>query len=100
MMSRRLVKKLILYRNCFVAVGNATIAWIVLIIAPLGLFAVIVCTVLIFCSSLLVGTVGDWLLVALFRTDERKRSEQHQVYYSSRRHFFQKLSQIYLNSKK
>lgn len=58
---------IIRYRNVLVAITNAGVTWIVLIIAPLGLFAVISCTGLVFLSSLLVGFVGDQALLALLK---------------------------------
>ena len=64
-MSPSVAKKLIRYRNLFVALSNAGITWIILIIAPLGLFAVIICTLSVFISSLLVGAVGDFALFSL-----------------------------------
>jgi hypothetical protein len=35
-----------------VALGNASITWVLLIIAPLGLFTVITCTALVLIASL------------------------------------------------
>ncbi len=47
-MSPSVAKKLVRYRSWLVAVVNGGITWIVLIIAPLGLFAVIICTLSVF----------------------------------------------------
>jgi hypothetical protein len=60
-------KQIIRYRCWFVAMANAAIAWIVLIIAPLGLFAVITCTAAIFASSLSLGMLGDFALFSLLK---------------------------------
>lgn len=61
-----LVRKLLLSRTLLTGVINAGVTWIILIIAPLGLFAVITCTVAVFVSSLVVGFVCDrafwWVL--------------------------------------
>lgn len=64
-MSRSLARKLVRYRNVMVALANAGITWVILIIAPLGLFAVISCTVLVFLASLVTGFLGDLALNAL-----------------------------------
>lgn len=56
------------YRNLLVAIVNAAITWTVLIIAPLGLFAVMLCTGSVFLSTLVVGWVGDLLLLRLLRS--------------------------------
>lgn len=58
-MSLFLAKKLVMYRSGLVALFNAGITWVILIIAPLGLFSVIVCTAAVFISSLAVGWVCD-----------------------------------------
>ncbi len=58
-MSLFVAKKLVIYRSGIVAVINAGITWIILIIAPLGLFSVILCTVGVFISSLAAGWVCD-----------------------------------------
>ncbi|MFH7244124.1 MAG: CRISPR-associated protein Csx18 [Spirulina sp.] len=64
-MSRSLARKLVRYRNVMVALANAGITWVILIIAPLGLFAVINCTVMVFLASLATGFLGDLALNAL-----------------------------------
>jgi predicted phage tail protein len=46
-------------RTFLVALSNAGVTWVVLIIAPLGLMAVITCTVLVFLSSLGFGFICD-----------------------------------------
>jgi hypothetical protein len=46
-------------RTLLVALSNAGVTWIVLTIAPLGLLAVITCTVLVFLSSLGFGFICD-----------------------------------------
>ncbi|WP_066382193.1 CRISPR-associated protein Csx18 [Anabaena sp. CA = ATCC 33047] len=71
MVSTSGVKKLIRYRSWIVAVVNAAITWVILIIAPLGLFAVISCTVGVFLASLLVGEICDRLLFQLLRNLKR-----------------------------
>jgi hypothetical protein len=60
--SRKFVRRLVRYRSLAVAVGNAGVTWVVLIIAPLGLFAVIVNTAIVFCGSLGIGWLADWAL--------------------------------------
>lgn len=64
-MSESVAKKLVRYRSWFVAVINAAITWIVLIIAPLGLFAVIICTICVFFGSLVSGWISDFALFSL-----------------------------------
>ena len=65
-MSLFLARKLVMYRSGLVALFNAGITWVILIIAPLGLFSVIVCTAAVFISSLAVGWVCDvWRQAAL-----------------------------------
>ncbi len=70
-MSLSIVKKLVSYRSWILAVINAAITWIILIIAPLGLFAVISCTLGVFISSLSVGWVCDRALMRLLRQINR-----------------------------
>jgi hypothetical protein len=48
-----------------VALANGAITWVILIVAPLGLFAVISCTVMVFFASLATGFLGDLALVVL-----------------------------------
>lgn len=66
-MSPKLIKQLSRYRSLAIALANAALTWVILIIAPLGLFAVITCTVLVFASSLLLGVLGDMALTLLLR---------------------------------
>ncbi|MEA5565762.1 CRISPR-associated protein Csx18 [Anabaena sp. UHCC 0399] len=70
-MSTSVAKKLIRYRSWIVAVVNAATTWVILIIAPLGLFAVISCTVAVFLGSLLVGEICDRLSFQLLRNLQR-----------------------------
>ncbi|AHJ29726.1 CRISPR-associated protein Csx18 [Nodularia spumigena CS-584] len=70
-MSLFVAKKLVMYRSGIVAVINAGITWIILIIAPLGLFSVILCTVGVFISSLAAGWVGDRSLLKLLEENYR-----------------------------
>ncbi|MFM6205931.1 CRISPR-associated protein Csx18, partial [Planktothrix sp.] len=58
-MSISLTRILVRYRILSVAIANAAITWTILIIAPLGLFAVIVCTLAVFISSAIMGWLGD-----------------------------------------
>ncbi len=70
-MSKSVAKKLVKYRNYGVALGNAGVTWIILIIAPLGLLAVIICTFAVFVSSLLVGWICDKALYQLIGDHRR-----------------------------
>lgn len=72
-MSQNLLKKIVRYRNILVALGNAGVTWIILIIAPLGLFAVIICTIAVFLSSLAIGFCGDWAMFSLLQEEEVSR---------------------------
>lgn len=65
MLSRSLVRRLMRYRSWMIAIINAGITWVILIIAPLGLFAVIICTVLVFLGSLATGMLSDLALLSL-----------------------------------
>lgn len=58
-------RTLIRYRSIGVAIANAAATWVILIIAPLGLFTVITCTVLIFGISLGGGIVSDRAMLSL-----------------------------------
>jgi hypothetical protein len=71
MISQSVTKKLVLYRCWMVALINAVITWITLIIAPLGLFAVILCTLGVFISSLVVGWMCDRALIRLINQNYR-----------------------------
>jgi hypothetical protein len=70
-MSGSVAKKLVRYRSWIVAIVNGVITWIVLIIAPLGLLAVVICTLLVFLGSLLVGSICDRALFKLWRESDR-----------------------------
>lgn len=67
-MSRQLHRQLVRYRGVLVAIANGAITWVVLIIAPLGLFAVIVCTGMVVLASLVTGYLGDVALLALLES--------------------------------
>ncbi len=60
-----MVRRYVGYRHWLVALGNASITWVVLIIAPLGLFTVITCTALVLITSLGLGWLGDRLLLSV-----------------------------------
>jgi hypothetical protein len=64
-MSRQLARQLVRYRWGLVALANGAITWVILIIAPLGLFAVISCTLMVVFASLATGWLGDMALLAL-----------------------------------
>ncbi|MBI1240413.1 CRISPR-associated protein Csx18 [Umezakia ovalisporum] len=64
-MSLLVVQRLLMYRNGIVAMIGAGITCMILIIAPLGLFAVIICTLGVFISSLAVGLVWDGFVFGL-----------------------------------
>ncbi|BAY39457.1 hypothetical protein NIES2111_38330 [Nostoc sp. NIES-2111] len=70
-MSISVAKKLVRYRSWIVAVTNAAVTWVILIIAPLGLFAVILCTGGVFFASLVVGEICDRALLQLLRQQQR-----------------------------
>jgi hypothetical protein len=70
MLSRSVARSLIHYRTLLVAIAHAVITWIILIIAPLGLFAVITCTAAIFLASLTLGLLGDVALLSLLRSGQ------------------------------
>lgn len=70
-MSPSFLKSLIRNRTIITAIANAAITWIILIIAPLGLFAVIICTVGVFLGSLLVGNLSDRILLFLINSDRQ-----------------------------
>jgi hypothetical protein len=54
-------------RNCAAAGVNGTVTLVILLIAPLGLLAVIVNTFLIMLSTFIVCSVGDRLVIWLWR---------------------------------
>ncbi|QLE54769.1 CRISPR-associated protein Csx18 [Nostoc sp. TCL26-01] len=70
-MSTSVAKKLVKYRSWIVAVTNAAVTWVILIIAPLGLFAVIACTVAVFIATLAVSAICDRVLFQLLRNLQR-----------------------------
>lgn len=81
-MSPSLAKKLVQYRSWITAIVNAGITWIILIIAPLGLFAVITCTLGVFLGSLIVGWISDRALFELIDSNHRdimsaRRDSEH-----------------------
>ena len=71
-MSPSFLKKIVRYRTIITAIANATITWIILIIAPLGLFAVITCTIGVFISSLFIGNLSDRALLLLVSQSDRQ----------------------------
>ncbi|WP_017295914.1 CRISPR-associated protein Csx18 [Geminocystis herdmanii] len=66
-MNFALVRTIVRFRSVLISIVNAGITWIILIIAPLGLFTVIVCTVAVFLSTLTLGLVGDFFLLRMLR---------------------------------
>ncbi|QIZ72179.1 CRISPR-associated protein Csx18 [Oxynema aestuarii] len=70
-MSKVMTRQLVRYRSIFVAIANAAVTWVILIIAPLGLFSVITCTALVFVASLLNGWMGDRALLSLLAASDR-----------------------------
>ena len=71
-MSLSFLQKLVRYRTIAVAIANATVTWIILIIAPLGLFAVITCTLGVFICSIVVGNLSDRALLFLIGNSDRQ----------------------------
>jgi hypothetical protein len=53
-------------RIILIAVVNGILTWTILIIAPLGIFAVITCTALVVLSSLISADVVERILLPLF----------------------------------
>ena len=70
-MSQSVARQLVRYRTWLAAVVNAGVTWVILIIAPLGLFAVITCTLAVFLGSLGVGWVCDRALFQLLEAHDR-----------------------------
>lgn len=66
------IKKIVRHRTIITAIANAAITWVVLIIAPLGLFAVIACTLGVFIGSLVVGNFSDRALLFLINNSDRQ----------------------------
>ena len=76
-MSLSLIKKIVHYRTIIIAITNAIVTWIILIIAPLGLFAVITCTVGVFLSSLFIGNLSDRALLFLVENGDRQNLDSN-----------------------
>jgi len=68
-----LTDKMARVRNLSVSAANGAISLVILLIAPMGLFAVIVNTLLIVAATYGTLTVSDRILVYLLR-DERRDS--------------------------
>lgn len=85
-MNRSSAITLIRYRSIGIAVTNAVATWVILIIAPLGLFTVITCTVLIFGISLAGGIVSDRVMLSLLRRNgwETPMSDDPELYTQAR----------------
>lgn len=77
-MSPSLLKKLVRYRTIITAIANAVITWIILIIAPLGLFAVITCTLGVFLGSLFIGNISDRAFLWVVGMRDRQNLESRQ----------------------
>jgi len=60
-----------LFRNVSLAVANGTITLVILLIAPLGLAAVIINTILITVATYAVGTVSDSIMKWLSSTSQQ-----------------------------
>ncbi|MCL1489790.1 MAG: CRISPR-associated protein Csx18 [Pseudanabaena sp. Salubria-1] len=71
-MSLAFIKKLVRYRTFITAISNAAITWTILIIAPLGLFAVVTCTLGVFISSLVIGNLSDRALFFLAESNDQQ----------------------------
>jgi len=76
-MSLAFIKKLVRYRTIITAISNAAITWIILIIAPIGLFAVIICTLGVFISSLFIGNLSDRALLFLVGSSDRQNIDSN-----------------------
>ncbi|VXD17587.1 conserved exported hypothetical protein [Planktothrix serta PCC 8927] len=74
-MSISLTRILVRHRSLSIAIANAAITWTILIIAPLGLFAVIICTLAVFISSAIVAWFGDQALEHLLRLEQEQLRE-------------------------
>ncbi|MCA2729073.1 MAG: hypothetical protein IM531_09330 [Pseudanabaena sp. M090S1SP1A06QC] len=66
-----LTAKVARVRNLSVSVANGVISLVILLIAPMGLFAVIVNTLLIVVATYGTLTVSDRILVYLLQDDRR-----------------------------
>jgi hypothetical protein len=73
-MSQSFLKKLVRYRTITNAIANAAVTWGILIIAPLGLFAVIACTLGVFIGSIVIGNLSDRALLFLIDNSDRHNS--------------------------
>ncbi|MBD2150408.1 hypothetical protein H6F44_09795 [Pseudanabaena sp. FACHB-1277] len=71
-MSPSFLKKIVRDRTIITAIANAAVTWIILIIAPLGLFAVITCTLGVFISSVVIGNLSDRALLFLVGSGDRQ----------------------------
>ncbi len=71
-MSLSFLKNLVRYRTITIAIANAAVTWAILIIAPLGLFAVITCTVGVFISSFVIGNLSDRTFLFLIKQGDRQ----------------------------
>ncbi|XWK89476.1 MAG: CRISPR-associated protein Csx18 [Phormidium sp.] len=66
-------------RNALVAITNGSITLIILLIAPLGLAAVIINTLLVTASSYVISSIADKLIVWLLPNSQAElRSDPHQ----------------------
>lgn len=76
---------LVRYRILSLAIANAAITWTILIIAPLGLFAVIVCTLAVFISSAIATWLGDQAFELLVKQQQEqlRQTEGNRVSISS-----------------
>ncbi|WP_434221886.1 CRISPR-associated protein Csx18 [Limnospira platensis CENA597] len=85
-MNRSSAITLIRSRSIGIAVANAAATWVILIIAPLGLFTVITCTVLIFGISLAGGIVSDRVMLSILRRNgwEMLMSDDPELYTQAR----------------
>lgn len=85
-MNRSSTRTLIRYRSIGVAIANAIATWVFLIIAPLGLFTVIICTAFVFGISLAAGIAGDRALFSLLRRNgwEMMMSDDPELYTQGR----------------
>lgn len=81
-MNRSSARTLIRYRSIGVAIANAIATWVFLIIAPLGLFTVIICTAFVFGISLAAGIVSDRALFSFLRRNgwEMMMSDDPELY--------------------
>jgi len=75
-MSQSLAQTIVRHRTHIVAVVNAAVTWTILIIAPLGLFAVIICTVSVFVSSLAIGKICDRAFLYILDLDRSREPQE------------------------